>query len=287
MHIVALLFPAAGCLIPLLAGVFLFRLGGTYRRKYQLLGQTPVAPIGTIAPGFVHLRGTVACQEPLVSPLTQMPCCYYLTSIARLTRYTQGVATQKTYTTIYSEPSAKAFYLDDGTGKVQVDPHGAEYDVPQTFVTYVNTDKPGLTGTVMDSSVSNGTPSEQRLRDYIAKHASDPAGRVHVAGNPALEQRIADAMAAEATSYRLTEHCLLDKQACSVLGTCDGSSTSANAAARLVHKGTAQPSFVITSRTDQQEAGRWRMRAMGAMVGGAALVALGGIGLLTLIVAAL
>lgn len=279
----ALLMPALGALIPVAAGVFLYRLGKGYQQKYRLIGQTPVAPIGQIAPGFVHVRGTVACAEPLTSPLTQSPCCYYRTTIERLTRSTQGVAS---YTTIYSEPGAKTFYLDDGTGRVLVDPVGAEYDVPQVFRTHLRNDAPGLTITVIDPSIASGVPSEQRLRDYVAQHARDQAGRVHVVGNAALEQRIADAMASESTTFRLTEHCLFDKQVCSVLGTSDANGAPSNGAANRLQKGTTWPTFLITSRSDQQEASTWRVRAAGLMGGGVALIGLGAIGLLSVVLMA-
>jgi hypothetical protein len=283
MHIFALLMPAVGALIPVAAGVFLYRLGRGYQQKYRLIGQTPVGPVGKIAPGFVHVRGTVACAEPLTSPLTQSPCCYYRTTIERLTRSSQGAAS---FTTIYSEPGAKAFYLDDGTGKVLVDPVGADYDVPQVFSTHLRNDTPGLTLAVIDPAVANGMPPEQRLRDFVGQHASDQQGRVHVVGNPALEQRIADAMAAESTTFRLTEHCLFDKQTCSVLGTSDVNGGATNGAATRIQKGTTSPTFVITNRSDQQEASRWRMRALGFMGGGIALIGLGAIGLLSAVLMA-
>ncbi len=285
MQIVMLLFPATALLIPLLGGVFLFRLGRRYQQKSRLLDLTPVAPIGKIPTGFVHVRGAVACGEPLVSPLTQLACCYYRTTIACLTKSAQGLTSQSGYRTIYNEPAAKPFYLDDGTGKVLVDPTGAEYDVPQVFTTYLHTNASGLTGTVIDPSISGaGAPSEEHLRAYVAKHAESMRGQVHIVGRPDLEAKVADAMAAETTSYRLTEHCLLEKQACSVLGTSDTNGASGSGAAASVHKGTSQPTFVITSRTELQESGRLRLRALGAMAGGAALFGIGAFGLLILLV---
>ena len=166
MQTVMLLFPAAALLIPLLGGAFLFRLGRRYQRKSRLLDLTPVAPTGKIPTGFVHVRGAVVCGEPLVSPLTQLPCCYYRTTIACLTKSAQGVTSQSSYRTVYTEPGAKPFYLDDGTGKVLVDPTGAEYDVPQVFTTYLHTNASGLTGTVIDPSVSGAADA---LRGAFAR----------------------------------------------------------------------------------------------------------------------
>ena len=283
MHIAASLIPAIGLLIPLLGGVFLFRLGRRYQETYKL-SRTPLAPIDKIAPGFVHVRGTVACQEPLTSPLTQVPCCYYRTTIQALQKYTQGVSTRTRYTTIYSEPASKAFYLDDGTGKTLVNPEGADYDVPVIFTTYLSTNAQGLTGTVLDPSVSHvGIPSEERVRDYVTKHAHSAGDQVRIFGNSELQQKVASAMTAAKTTYRITEYCVVDKQACSVLGTSDVNRTSANGVSTLVHKGAAQSTFLITNRGDQQESSRLGTRALGAMGVGAFLVGMSGLALLFLL----
>ena len=69
---------AVGALIFLLCGLFLCNFGANNQRKYDFLPDPPLVCISAIPRGFVHVRGKAVIDNPLTSPLTQMPCCYYL-----------------------------------------------------------------------------------------------------------------------------------------------------------------------------------------------------------------
>src|SRR5580700_6706895 len=75
---------AVGAVIFLLCGLYLCNLGTKNQRKHDFLADPPLLCISAIPRGFVHIRGKVVIDNPLASPLTQMPCCYYRTTIERL-----------------------------------------------------------------------------------------------------------------------------------------------------------------------------------------------------------
>ena len=103
---------AVGALIFLLCGLFLCNFGAKNQRKYDFRTDPPLVCISAIPRGFVHVRGKAVIDNPLTSPLTQMPCCYYRTTIDRLVPGKRGKS--GTCRKISNEPNAREFHIDDG-----------------------------------------------------------------------------------------------------------------------------------------------------------------------------
>lgn len=89
-------------------------------RRARLVEDTPTARIRSAPQGYVELVGKVAPHngEPLRSPLTGSPCCWYRFKIER-----RG---QKDWETLEQGESPLPFVVDDGTERCLVDPRGAE-----------------------------------------------------------------------------------------------------------------------------------------------------------------
>lgn len=270
------LFGFVTLLLPFAAGVFLLRLGLRYRRKSRLLQDVPAAPIDELRPGYAHVRGRVVCPQPLTSPLTQLPCAYFRTTVELGDSRPRAGTSRSSYAVIHSEPGSASFSIDDGTGSVLVNPSGATYDVPRVYTADLELDRPGLARSALDPSFpAVAAPSEQRLRDYVAAHAGS-FGSATQGSAPANGPR-----------YRVTEYCLPDKQVCSVLGICDAGNGASNGAhGAVLHQGTAQDTFLITSRLDAEEVSRLRGRAVAIMAVGTFLTGLTGLALLVFLIAA-
>ena len=58
-------------------GIILFLVGFMKYREYRVLADTPRIPVRSVSMGLSHVAGTSTGGQPLVSPLTQVPCYYY------------------------------------------------------------------------------------------------------------------------------------------------------------------------------------------------------------------
>ena len=108
--------------------VRLFFDGFKKLRRKRFLEDMPSSKIHSIAMGFVELQGKA---EPytliLKAPLTNHDCVFYCYLIEQL----QKIGTDNKHSTtawvrIAGDTSPTPFYLNDGTGKVLVNPKGAE-----------------------------------------------------------------------------------------------------------------------------------------------------------------
>ena len=231
-----------GSLVGLASGFWLYRVR-------RLLKNTPQSAIRSLLMGFVHVRGNLTRDNPLTSPLTQVPCSYYQTLI----RCWQSGSDKNPghYKTTYQEQAEKEFYLDDGTGKALVNPRGAEYLLPELFHVEIGPKAVfgggGFGKPTIDPSVNLATiPSEQDVRGYLAKH-----------GIPEVK-----------TNYLLTEKCLLVDHEYSVFGTYVENPELQNAGDRQrIQKGQNERTFVITALSDQKLAGWEGCRAIAWIVG--------------------
>ena len=101
-------------------GVRLFFRGFPFLKRKQLIEDTPTSTIRGASLGAVEISGTVVGPYALISPLSETDCFYYH-AIARGSSREDKKAKEE----ILYAP----FFLDDGTGRVMVDPRGAETDL--------------------------------------------------------------------------------------------------------------------------------------------------------------
>lgn len=138
--------------ILLIAGIVLFFVRKDYRTQaYSLRVARPVT-VGELEKlskeiaqeigggswrDYVKLTGTVVCDRPLTSPLTQSPCVHYSMSVRReyeetVTRKdSNGNETQETQRgseTVSSNQQSAPFDLQDATGAIAIDPAGADIE---------------------------------------------------------------------------------------------------------------------------------------------------------------
>jgi hypothetical protein len=124
-------------------GLWTFFKGFRVMRQYKVLEDTPRIPIRSVPMGFVHIRGKAESDEVLASPVSHTPCCFYNVEIDE----SKSQGKSKTWVRCCVDMNGYRFHLADDTGKVLIDAHAAEYDLPLATTRQVNSHAAGEPGT--------------------------------------------------------------------------------------------------------------------------------------------
>ena len=258
------------------AGLFWFIKGFRVFREYRVLADTPEIPIRSVAMGLVEIHGKAKGLQTVLSPVTKTPCFFYKVDIERWVRDKNGGH----WSHAASQAEGAPFYLEDATGKVLVDAHGAEYDLIQTAKRETGRGFSGslsrLFGVTRDPSLATGSGvSDSDLVNYAEAvistgHTSFSLG----GGNPlsGLGGLSLGLGVGSAHRYRLSEYCILPEQSYDVAGTCIENPDPRDEHDRnMIVKGQNEPTFVISCRSEKELKNRLRNRAALHIFGGAAL----------------
>jgi hypothetical protein len=268
-------------------GALLFVLGFRTYREYRILTDTPEVPVRSIPMGLVHVHGKTTGDDRLTSPLTGLPCFYYRVQLEKYVKKDKGSEWEK----VGTQTDERKFYLDDGTGQVLVDPHGAQYEVLRTFRAEIGPNSSRSRS--VDPSLGVPGPTEQDLRAYVTggfSRARAALDAVHIPGAKTAGKVLAVGQALESLgvslsegglsmdfgmgqSYRFTEHCLLADRECNILGTCaENPSPKDEHDRNLIRKGQNEKTFLITSESEKQIEKSLHRRAFGMILLGAAIM---------------
>ncbi len=149
----------AGALPGLLAAG-LFWSGFYFLQLKRRIENTPTSRIRSMAMGMVEVHGKTVRKYALVSPINQSACVYY-----RLRKYKRD---NRNNWVLRSDKDSRhvPFLLDDGTGRVTVDPAGA--------LVRAKTSRSGLPGEAMLAfhGVSDDNPDEKWVENIIFEGTS-------------------------------------------------------------------------------------------------------------------
>src|SRR6266487_5638503 len=120
-----LVFAAVGAI----AGVYWFVKGFRLLQRKRLVLNTPTSKIRSASMGLVEISGLAASPYVMLSPLRQAECYYYRSVAWQLKQ--QGKNSE--WVKVAEETLHVPFYVDDGSGKVLVDPRSAEMDLHCDF----------------------------------------------------------------------------------------------------------------------------------------------------------
>jgi len=171
----------AWCSIGVLAGIYLFFNGFRLLQRKRLILDTPASKIRSAALGMVELSGLASGPYTMAAPITERQCYFYRTVVWEWKR--QGRSNQ--WVKVAGECSHVPFFLDDNTGKVLIDPRGAELDLHCDF-------KQEFSDSIFSSD--DGVPPN--VRAFLSRHGL-------VTGN----------------KIKVEEYCIKPKNAMFVLGT--------------------------------------------------------------------
>jgi hypothetical protein len=150
-----------GGLMFVIAGLAGLRKARKLRLGSRALEDTPVLP-AQVGAALVRVRGTVVCDRPLLSPLTQTPCCFYRVEVDD--RCDDSSATGMGWRPRHRESSTASFKLRHAAGVIEIAPGGLAVDAPPTFEHEVHS--------------AAGNPEEERLLAYVRQNCPDKASRV-------------------------------------------------------------------------------------------------------------
>ena len=111
------------------AGIYLFYRGFRILQRKRLIMDTPSSKIRSASMGLVEVNGLAAGPYTMTAPVTGVPCYYYRTIAWRWEQ--RGKSSE--WVKVADESQHLAFYVDDNTGKLLVNPLGAEMDIHRDF----------------------------------------------------------------------------------------------------------------------------------------------------------
>ena len=134
---------------------------------------------------LVSLRGTIQCDEPLISPMGERSCAYYKTEIERKYRTSNSDGKKQTRTETMSEQSeGRDFFLavDDQTIKVHIDgaDHEALVETVDRFEPATGDMQIGFGGFSMNLPASHG--NDRTIGYRYQEHILSTDGQLTIVG---------------------------------------------------------------------------------------------------------
>jgi E3 Ubiquitin ligase len=111
------------------AGAYLFYRGFRLLQRKRLILNTPASKIRSASIGLVEINGLAVGPYTMIAPITGVPCYYFHTSAWQW----QQEGRNSKWVKVADESMHVPFFLDDNTGRVLVDPQGAEMDIHRDF----------------------------------------------------------------------------------------------------------------------------------------------------------
>jgi hypothetical protein len=153
------------CVVGLVAGISLFVQGFRLLQRRHLILNTPVSKIRSASLGMVELNGLAAGPYTMVAPLTERPCYYYRT----LAWEWKQSGKNKQWVKVAAECMHVPFFLDDNTGKVLVDPRGADLDLHCDFKEEF-----------CDSFFTTKQEAPPNVRSFLSRHGVTTSNKIKV-----------------------------------------------------------------------------------------------------------
>ena len=164
-----------------LGGVYLFYRGFRTLQRERLIRDTPTSKIRSASIGLVEVSGLAVGPYTVPAPISGLPCYYYRTTAWQWQR--RGKSNE--WVKVADESLHVPFFIDDNTGRLLVDPRGADMDLHCDF-------KEEFSNSFFSSSL--GVPAN--VSNFLARHGVSDDKRVKV-----------------------EEHCIKPKNALFILGT--------------------------------------------------------------------
>ena len=178
-------WPAAGTVV----GIYLFCHGFVLLQRKRLIMNTPSSKIRSAAMGLVEISGLATGPYTLTAPITGVPCYYYRTLVWQWKQSGKSSAWVKEADESLHVP----FYLEDETGRILVNPQGAELDIHRDFhdefgASIFSSDL-GVPATISNFLLAHGASSDKRtkIEEYCIKPKNALFILATLAENPGLQ----------------------------------------------------------------------------------------------------
>lgn len=146
-------------------GIYLFFHGFRLLQRRRLILDTPFSKIRSASMGMVEVGGLAAGPYSLGAPITEHQCYYYRTLVWE---YKQ-CGKNKQWVKVAGECMHLPFFVDDNTGRMLVDPRGADLDLHRDFEQEF-----------CDSFFTTKEPAPNNVRNFLARHGIATRNKIKV-----------------------------------------------------------------------------------------------------------
>jgi hypothetical protein len=137
------------------AGIGLFFYGFRLLQRRRLILDTPFSKIRSASMGMVEVSGLAVGPYTMIAPITARPCYYYRTLVWEWKQSGKN----KQWVKVAGECMHVPFFVDDNTGRLLIDPRGAELDLHRDFEQEF-----------CDSFFTTKDPAPETVRSFLARH---------------------------------------------------------------------------------------------------------------------
>jgi len=143
------------CAVGFCGGIGLFVYGFRLLQRRRLILDTPFSKIRSAAMGMVEISGLAAGPYTMIAPITARPCFHYRSLVWEWKQHGKN----KEWVKVAGECMHVPFFVDDNTGRVLVDPRGADLDLHRDFQQEF-----------CDSFFTTREPAPDNVRSFLARH---------------------------------------------------------------------------------------------------------------------
>ena len=169
----------AWLLVGAIAGIVLFFHGFRMLQFKRLVLNTPFSKIRSASMGLVEVSGAATGPRTIPAGITGAPCYYYCATAWELRQSGNNSQWKK----VAEETLYVPFFVDDSTGRLLVDPQGADLDVHRTFRDEFSKSLFGsnmFPENVMQFLLRNGVGASGNIR--LEEHCVEPGYPLFVLG---------------------------------------------------------------------------------------------------------
>jgi hypothetical protein len=153
------------CGIGFCAGIGLFFYGFQLLQRRRLILDTPFSKIRSASIGMVEVSGLAVGPYTMIAPITARPCYYYRTLVWE---YRQR-GKNKEWVKVAGQCMHVPFFVDDNSGRLLVDPRGADLDLHRDFEQQF-----------CDSFFTTKDPAPENVRSFLARHGIATSNKIKV-----------------------------------------------------------------------------------------------------------
>lgn len=153
------------CVVGFCLGIGLFVYGFRLLLRRRLILDTPFSRIRSASLGMIEITGQAVGPYTLVAPITGRACYFYRTLVWEWKQ--QG--RDKQWVKVAGQCMHVPFFLDDNSGRMLIDPRGAELDLHRDFQQEF-----------CDSFFTTKEPAPANVREFLLRHGVATNNKIKV-----------------------------------------------------------------------------------------------------------
>ncbi len=153
------------CVVGFCAGIGLFIYGFRLLQRRRLILDTPFSKIRSASMGMVEISGLAVGPYTMIAPVTARPCYYYRTLVSEWKQSGKN----KRWVEVAAECMHLPFFVDDNTGRMLVDPRGADLDLHRDFEQEF-----------CDGYFTTKDPVPDNVRTFLTRHGISTSNKIKV-----------------------------------------------------------------------------------------------------------